>query len=78
MRAAETLRPMVGIDTQTWEDAKRKMGGQSAATVLSAMLERFAEIRNPGGYLRHLSAKAASGQFSCMPMILALARREAA
>ena len=54
------------------------MGGQGAATTLCAMLERFAEIKNPGGYLRHLSAKAAVGQFSCMPMILALARHAAA
>lgn len=78
MRAAEALRPMMGIDMQTWEDAKRKMGGQGAAITLCAMLERFAEIKNPGGYLRHLSAKAAVGQFSCMPMILALERRAAA
>jgi len=41
-------------------------------TRMAAMLERFADIRSPGGYLRALFAKAKVGTFSCGPMIMAL------
>jgi replication initiation protein RepC len=54
------------------------MGPEEAAVVVVAMLDRFAEIRSPGGYLRSLSAKAKLGEFSCGPMIMALMRKEAA
>lgn len=75
---ASVIRPMLGISPSAWDDAQRQMGPEQAAVVLSAMLERFEDIRSPGGYLRALSAKAAAGQFSCVPMIMALTRKEAA
>ena len=78
VRVADVVRPMMGISTSAWDDAKRHMGPEEAAVVVVAMLDRFSEIRSPGGYLRSLSAKAELGEFSCGPMIMALMRKEAA
>ncbi|WP_302658751.1 plasmid replication protein RepC [Leisingera sp. NJS201] len=78
LRAADTVRPMMGVSSAVWEEAKTAMGAAEASVVIAAMLERFGDIRSPGGYLRHLSAKAASGHFTSSPMIIALTRREAA
>ncbi|UWQ81842.1 replication initiation protein (plasmid) [Leisingera sp. S132] len=78
LRAADTVRPMMGISSAVWEEAKTAMGTAEAATVAAAMLERFADIRSPSGYLRHLTAKALSGTFTSAPMVMALARKAAA
>lgn len=71
----ETVRPMMGICSSAWEAAKRAMGPEDAAISLAAILQRFSEIRSPGGYLRSLAAKAADGGFSTAPMVMALLRR---
>lgn len=78
VRVADVVRPMMGISISAWDEAKRHMGPEEAAVVVVAMLDRFAEIRSPGGYLRSLSAKAELGEFSCGPMIMALMRKEVA
>src|SRR6056297_1299667 len=78
VRVADVVRPMMGISPSAWDEAKRYMGPEEASVVIVAMLERFADIRSPGGYLRTLSSKAAIGEFSCGPMIMALVRRDAA
>jgi replication initiation protein RepC len=78
VKVADIVRPMMGISPSAWDDAKRYMGPEEASVVVVAMLERFGDIRSPGGYLRSLSAKAAIGEFSCGPMIMALMRRDAA
>ncbi|WP_066708742.1 plasmid replication protein RepC [Celeribacter ethanolicus] len=78
VRAAEMVRPMMGISPSAWDEAKRYMGPVEASVVLAAMLERVSDIRSPGGYLRSLSAKAADGGFSSGPMVMALMRKEAA
>ena len=78
VQAADLVRPMMGISPSAWDEARRAMGPEEAAIVVAAMLERFGDIRSPGGYLRHLSGKAAAGAFSAGPMVMALLRREAA
>lgn len=78
LAAAERLRPMTGISASAWEEAKTAMGPAQAAVALAAMLERFREIRNPGGYLRHLSRRADQGAFSATRMVAALSGRMAA
>ena len=78
MRTAEVVRPMMGISPAAWLEAKSTLGPEEAAVVLAAILQRFGEIRSPGGYLRTLVLKAADGAFSSGPMIVALMRREAA
>ena len=77
VRAADVVRPMMGISPSAWSEAREAMGPEQAAVVLAAMLERFADIRSPGGYLRSLTTKAATGAFSCGPMIMALMRKAA-
>jgi replication initiation protein RepC len=73
--AACQVRPAMGISASAWEEAQRCMGPEQASIVVVAMLERFAEIKSPGGYLRALTSKAAAGAFSCGPMIMALMSR---
>lgn len=72
----EKVRPMMGIATQVWLDAKQAMGVENAAVTLAAMLQRFGEIRSAGAYLRILTAKARDGGFSVRPMVMAALRRE--
>lgn len=69
---AHALRPMIGISPSAWDEALRIMGPEIAALALSGILQRMASIRNPGGYLRALSAQAAEGKFSPGPMLMAL------
>jgi len=76
--AACHVRPAMGISASAWDEAQRFMGPEQASIVLVAMLERFADIRSPGGYLRALTSKAAAGQFSCGPMVMALISRRSA
>ena len=77
--AACHVRPAMGISASAWEEAQRFMGPEQASIVVAAMLERFADIRSPGGYLRALTTKAAAGEFSFGPMVMALiGRRNAA
>ncbi len=76
--AACHVRPAMGISASAWEEAQRLMGPEQASIVIVAMLERFADIRSPGGYLRALTSKAAAGEFSCGPMVMALMSRRTA
>ena len=76
--AACHVRPAMGISVSAWEEAQRFMGPEQASIVVVAMLERFADIRSPGGYLRALTSKAAAGEFSCGPMVMALRSRRTA
>ncbi len=76
--AACHVRPAMGISASAWDEAQRLMGPEQASIVIVAMLERFADIRSPGGYLRALTAKAAAGAFSCGPMVMALMSRRSA
>jgi replication initiation protein RepC len=76
--AACHVRPAMGISLSAWEEAQRCMGPEQASIVVVAMLERFSDIRSPGGYLRALTSKAATGEFSCGPMVMALIGRRSA
>lgn len=76
--AACHVRPAMGISVSAWEEAQRFMGPEQASIVVAAMLECFADIRSPGGYLRSLTARAAAGEFSCGPMVMALITRKPA
>jgi len=76
--AACHVRPAMGISASAWEESQRFMGPEQASIVVAAILERFADIRSPGGYLRALTSKAAAGEFSCGPMVMALMSRRSA
>lgn len=72
------VRPAMGISVSAWEDAQKYMGPEQASVVVAAILERFDDIRSPGGYLRALTGKAAAGEFSCGPMVMALISKRSA
>ncbi len=72
---AEKLAPMIGIDELVFHDARQSMGAKAATTSVLCILERLADIRNPGAYLRRLAQKARAGRFSCEPMLKALHNR---
>lgn len=71
-RAAYFVRGLMGVSPSAWEEAVDVMGNITASLTLGCMLERSAEIRNPGGYLRSLIVKARVGQFTPVAMLMAL------
>ena len=74
LEVSRTLHPMIGIGADAWKDACDSMGPLDAAVTLACMIQRAQHIHRPGGYLRRLSAKAADGTFSPLPMVMALLR----
>jgi len=74
--AAAVVRPMLAISPSAWEDAQMVMGEAAAAVVVACILQRATAIKSAGGYLRELTRKAESGQFSLGPMLMALISRQ--
>jgi replication initiation protein RepC len=70
--ATAVVRPMLGISPSAWEEAQTIMGEVQAAVVVAAILQRGAMINSAGGYIRELTKKAAAGEFSIGPMLMAL------
>jgi replication initiation protein RepC len=54
------------------------MGEHDASIVIATILQRGAEIKSAGGYLRVLTTKARAGEFSLGPVLMALLRGKAA
>ena len=73
LATAAMVRPMLGISLSAWDEAGHVMGEAQASAVVAAILQRGAAIKNPGGYLRNLTRRAAADQFSVWPMLMALA-----
>jgi replication initiation protein RepC len=69
---AAVVRSMLGISPSAWEEAQGVMGEIPAAIVVAAILQRGAAIMSAGGYLRELTRKAADGEFTLGPMLMAL------
>lgn len=70
--AAGYVRGMMGIPSSAWQEAQDLMGPETAAATVACILQRFSDIKSPGGYLRALASKAAVGTFSPGPMVMAL------
>lgn len=70
---ATLIRPLLGVSPSAWEDACTVMGEGQASATLAAILQKGDAIKNPGGYLRTLTRRASTGQFSIWPMLMALA-----
>ena len=66
------VRSMLGISPSAWEAAQSVMGELPAAIVVAAILQRGAAIASAGGYLRQLTRKAETGEFTLGPMLMAL------
>jgi replication initiation protein RepC len=69
---AAMISSMLGISPSAWEESQAVMGERQAATVVAAILQRGTAITSAGGYLRDLTRKAAAGEFSTGPMLMAL------
>jgi len=76
LAAVAVVRPMMGISPSAWEEAQAVMSEAAAAIVVACILQRGTAIHSAGGYLRELTRKAESGQFSVGPMLMALIGRQ--
>lgn len=74
MSAAVVVRSMLGVSPSAYQEACETMGPESAAAAIACILERAGHINSAGGYLRDLTRRAARGEFSLGPMIMALMR----
>lgn len=74
-KAAELIRPMLGISTDAWVRAQQNMGPVGAIVTMAYLVERAEEIKSAGGYLRALSEKAEAGKFRLRPMLDSLMNR---
>ncbi|MGK9264169.1 replication initiation protein RepC [Sinorhizobium meliloti] len=74
MSAAVVVRSMLKVSPSAYQEACEVMGSENAAVAIACILERHGHINSPGGYLRDLTRKAARGEFSLGPMLMALLR----
>jgi replication initiation protein RepC len=74
MKAAVTIRSMLGVSPSAYEEACEVMGQAAAASVIACIYERSGHINSAGGYLRDLTGRARRGEFSMGPMLMALLR----
>ncbi|MBN9030752.1 MAG: replication initiation protein RepC [Rhizobiales bacterium] len=74
LSAAVVVRSTLGISPSAYQDACDTMGAEDAAIAVACILERAGHIQSAGGYLRDLTRRAARGEFSLGPMLMALLR----
>lgn len=74
MGAAIVVRSMLGVSPSAYEEACAVLGQENAAIAVACILQRAGQINSAGGYLRSLTDKAAKGEFSVWPMLLAQLR----
>jgi replication initiation protein RepC len=72
MKGAIVVRSMLGVSPSAYEEACSAMGPENAAVAMACILERSNFITSAGGYLRDLTRRAARGEFSLGPMLMAL------
>jgi replication initiation protein RepC len=72
--AANLVRSALGVSPDAWNQACEAMGQTDAAIVVAAILQRSDQISSAGGYLRALTDKARTGEFSIGPILMALLR----
>ena len=77
MRAAETVRSILGISLSAWKAAIETMGETDASILIASLLQRGEEIKSAGGYVRTLTEKAREGAFSIGPVLMALLKTKA-
>ncbi len=71
-RAADAIRPMLGIPQAVWNTAQDVMGPEGAAICLASILKRFASIRSHGAYLARLCERAARGELCLEKMVTSM------
>jgi replication initiation protein RepC len=72
LATAAVVRPMLGISPSAREEAGTVMGeAEAAAVVVACLLERSSTSQSAGGYLSELMRKAAEGECSLGPILMA-------
>jgi replication initiation protein RepC len=74
MTAAVVVRSTLGVSPSAYQQACEVMGPENAAVAIACILERAGHINSAGGYLRDLTRRAAKGEFSLGPVLMALLR----
>ncbi|PRA81798.1 hypothetical protein CQ054_20100 [Ochrobactrum sp. MYb29] len=61
---ADSVRPMLGISQDAWNDARAILGLKLSAAALAIIVQKQAlgEIQSPGGYLRAMTERHRAGQ----------------
>ena len=75
MLVADELAPDLGISPSAWEEARRLMGADTAAlaVLITAAKQQRGLVWQPGGYLRGMTRKWASGALNLRPALFGLA-----
>lgn len=66
----EIVAQFLGITPSAYREAIATMGHQKSAAVIAFLLQRTAEIKSAGGYLRSLTQKARAGELSLSAMFM--------
>lgn len=75
-QAGNVVKNMLSISQSAYERAESAMGKKSTLAIIACILEKIDVIQSPGGYLRSLTEKAITRQFSIKPMLTALLRTQ--
>lgn len=77
--AAHSLLPELGIHKSAWGEACRVLGRSGAAICVMIIDQKSQDpatrVRNPGGYLREMTARAEKGQLNLMGSVFGLLKR---
>ena len=77
--AAHALLPVLGIHKSAWAEACAVMGRSGAAICVMVIDQKAQDpqlkIRNPGGYLREMAARARKGQLNLHGSVFGLLKR---
>lgn len=68
--AVERIRPMTGISSHIWQEAKNRVGTNRAGMLLSVLLDRFEQINKPEAYFATMISKAEDSRLSCITATL--------
>jgi replication initiation protein RepC len=74
MATAAQVRGYLGVSPSAYADALEVLGQENTAVVIACILQRAQHINSAGGYLRALTEKARTGQFSVGSMLMSLLR----
>jgi len=71
LTTAAQVRAFLGISPSAYGEAQAVLGQENTAVVIACILQRSEHIQSAGGYLRVLTEKARTGEFSVGPMLMA-------
>jgi replication initiation protein RepC len=72
--AGNVVKSMLSISQSAYDEAEQAMGTQNTNAIIACILEKSDVIQSAGGYLRSLTEKSKTMQFSIKPMLMALLR----